>query len=173
MRTSLLVAAFAFAAGAAQAGVSISVNEPGVFGRIDISNLPMPHLLFPKPLLALPQPPALNIALPRPPSVNLTLPPPPAVMVAPPQPIYLRVPPTHAEHWREHCREYNACGQPVYFVREDWYNEVYAPAHRHDHGRRHEEDRRDWRGDDHGRHGDWRDQEHDRGRGHGHGHDRD
>ncbi|MEP6657815.1 MAG: hypothetical protein ABJC33_11310, partial [Betaproteobacteria bacterium] len=28
--------------------------------------------------------------------------------------------------WRKHCRKYNACGQPVYFVQENWYNDVYA-----------------------------------------------
>jgi hypothetical protein len=50
-------------------------------------------------------------------------------------PIYLHVPPGHEKHWRKHCREYNACGRPVYFVRDDWYNNEYVPRYRHgDHG---------------------------------------
>jgi hypothetical protein len=33
------------------------------------------------------------------------------------QPLYLHVPPGHAKKWSKHCARYNACGQPVYFVR--------------------------------------------------------
>jgi hypothetical protein len=46
------------------------------------------------------------------------------------QPIYLHVPPGHAKNWRKHCGKYNACGQPVYFVQENWYNNVYVPRYR-------------------------------------------
>jgi hypothetical protein len=56
------------------------------------------------------------------------------------QPIYLHVPPGHAKDWRKHCSKYNACGQPVYFVQENWYNEVYVPRYRDqsdDHGKGH------------------------------------
>jgi hypothetical protein len=42
--------------------------------------------------------------------------------------VYLRVPPGHAKHWKKHCREYNACGERVYFVQERWYNEHYSAA---------------------------------------------
>lgn len=42
-------------------------------------------------------------------------------------PIYLRVRPGHAENWTQHCQDYFACDDPVYFVRDDWYSDVYAP----------------------------------------------
>ena len=91
----------------AAAGVSVSVGQPGFYGRIDIGNLPPPPLLYPQPVVIQPVP----------------------VGVAP-QPIYLHVPPGHAKHWRKHCHRYNACGQPVYFVPERWYNDVYVPHDR-------------------------------------------
>jgi hypothetical protein len=49
---------------------------------------------------------------------------PPTVVVQ--QPVYLHVPPGHAKDWRKHCARYDACGQPVYFVQEDWYHKHYA-----------------------------------------------
>ncbi len=39
--------------------------------------------------------------------------------------------PGHEKHWRKHCAQYNACGRPVYFVRDDWYNNEYVPRYRH------------------------------------------
>jgi hypothetical protein len=75
-------------------------------------------------------------------------------------PIYLRVPPGHRKHWERYCGAYGACGQPVYFVRDEWYLREYAPRV---HGRyevRGEHERGGpppWAG----------------GHGHGHGHDRD
>ena len=42
------------------------------------------------------------------------------------EPVYLRVPPGHQKHWDKHCAEYRACGVPVYFVREEWYQERYS-----------------------------------------------
>ncbi|AXE30684.1 hypothetical protein DK842_12740 [Chromobacterium phragmitis] len=111
-----------------QAGVSISVGEPGFYGQIDIGGYPPPQLIYPQPVVIQP-----------------------AVAVMPP--LYLRVPPGHIKQWGRYCGRYGACGRKVYFVRDDWYNRVYAPRYReyhHDHGR-HE-------GWDHGRgHGDdWR-----------------
>lgn len=114
-------------------GVSISVGQPGFYGRIDLGGAPAPALVFAQPVVALPPPVALAVA---------------------PAPLYLHVPPGHERHWRRHCREYNACGVPVYFVRDDWYNRVYVPHYREHHG-----EERGGRGE-HGRHGD-----------HGHGHD--
>ncbi len=70
-------------------------------------------------------------------------------------PIYLHVPPGHEKHWSKHCAKYNACGRPVYFVREDWYNREYVPRQHHsdtqkdkdhghgqshDHGQGHDQD---------------------------------
>jgi hypothetical protein len=71
-------------------------------------------------------------------------------------PIYLRVPNDHSRNWRRYCGRYNACSRPVYFVRDDWYRDVYVPRYRHIHDRRDwRDDRRDWRDDrrDHRRDG--------------------
>ncbi|MBP1684638.1 MAG: hypothetical protein H6Q33_781 [Deltaproteobacteria bacterium] len=124
--TALAAAAAAMATAAAHAGdvgVSISVDQPGIYGRIDIGTLPPPLLVYPEPVVIEPAP------------VGVVL-----------QPIYLHVPPGHAKHWGKHCRKYNACGQPVYFVRDDWYDNVYAP---HLRGDRDDQNRR--QGNGHGK----------------------
>jgi hypothetical protein len=110
MNRLLIVAAVASAtmsALAAEVGVSVHVGEPGFYGRIDIGSFPPPQLVFPEPVIIQPVP----VGVVR-------------------QPIYLHVPPGHAKDWRKHCRKYNACGQPVYFVQEDWYSNVYVPRYR-------------------------------------------
>ena len=110
MKRLLIVAALTAAttsALAADVGVSVQVGQPGFYGRIDIGNLPPPLLVYPEPVIIQPVPTGVVR-----------------------QPIYLHVPPGHAKDWRKHCRKYNACGQPVYFVREDWYNDVYVPRYR-------------------------------------------
>lgn len=85
-------------------GVSISVAQPGVYGRIDIGTVPArPVLVYPAPVLVTPRP-------------------------APPPPVYLWVPPGHAKNWKKHCGAYNACGVPVYFVQDDWYWRNYPGA---------------------------------------------
>lgn len=102
---------------AADVGVSVNVGQPGFYGRIDIGNFPQPLLIYPEPVVIQPVP------------VGVVH-----------QPIYLHVPPGHAKDWRKHCGKYNACGQPVYFVQENWYNEVYVPRYRNhgdDHGKGH------------------------------------
>lgn len=118
-------------------GVSIGINQPGVYGRIDIGNAPPPRLIYPQPIIIAQSPVAVYQ-----------------------RPIYLYVPPGHQKNWGKYCNRYAACGQPVYFVQEDWIRERYD--HREDHG-----DRRWDRGDrdNHG-HG------HGHGRGHGRGHDK-
>jgi len=66
-------------------------------------------------------------------------------------PIYLHVPPGHAKNWRNHCHEYNACGERVFFVQNDWYNREYIPRYQEQHRDRQEDrrdDRRDERRDD-------------------------
>ena len=95
---------------ASEVGVSVSVGQPGFYGRIDIGNAPPPRLVYAEPIVIQPVPMG---------------------MVS--QPIYLHVPPGHARNWRKHCSRYNACGQPVYFVQESWYNNVYV-AHYRGHG---------------------------------------
>lgn len=85
-------------------GVSISIAQPGVYGRIDIGTVPaQPVLVYPAPVLVTPRP-------------------------APPPPVYMWVPPGHAKNWKKHCRDYNACGVPVYFVQDDWYWRSYPGA---------------------------------------------
>ena len=104
----LAVAAIATPAFAQDVGVSVSVGQPGFYGRIDMGDLGRPPaLLYAQPIVVTPGP----VGVVRP-------------------PIYLRVPPGHARHWRQYCARYNACGQPVYFVQDSWYNDVYVPYYR-------------------------------------------
>ena len=134
---ALIAAGLAGAAHAADVGVSIEFSQPGAYGRIDIGQYPQPQLIAPQPLLIERLPPD------RP----------------PPEPVYLWVPPEHRQHWEKHCREYHACGHPVYFVDHYWYNRnVLARGARHEEmrhdegrheGERHDQGRRDER--DHGR----------------------
>ena len=109
------------AAAGTDVGVSVGISQPGFYGRIDIGRVATaPVLIYPQPVL---------IAAPR--------------AVSAPRPIYMHVPPGHAKHWRKHCSSYGACGQPVYFVREDWYQQHYGgPPHR-GHGKNKGHDRRD------------------------------
>ena len=136
------LAAAALPAFAANVGVSISVGQPGSYGQIDIGDVPRPVLVYPEPVVVRP-----------------------ALLRGAREPLYLHVPPGHAKHWRKHCQEYNACGRPVYFVEDRWYNDVYVPHYREHHGGRdeHRGDGRDWH-DDHGKGYDKGGKE--RGRGH-------
>lgn len=95
---------------AADVGVSISVSQPGVYGRIDIGRFPTPEVVVAQPVI---------IQRPR------------VVVAQPVQPVYLWVPPGHQKNWSKHCASYRACGVPVYFVKEDWYQAHVAPAGRH------------------------------------------
>jgi len=88
---------------AADVGVSIGIAQPGVYGRIDIGRFP--------------QPPAVVTSQP------VVIEPPRVVVAKPVQPVYLWVPPGHQKNWGKHCREYSACGVPVYFVRDEWYQD--------------------------------------------------
>lgn len=106
----VLAASLATALGPALAtdvGVSVSIGQPGFYGRIDIGSFPQPALVYPQPVVIAPAPYALVQ-----------------------QPIYLHVPPGHAKDWRKHCGRYNACGQRVYFVQDNWYQNVYVPGYR-------------------------------------------
>ena len=87
-------------------GVSIGINQPGVYGRIDIGNYPQPRLLYPQPVVIVESPVAVHRS-----------------------PIYLYVPQGHQQNWGRYCGRYNACGQPVYFVQEDWVRERYDERH--------------------------------------------
>jgi len=138
---ALALATFALTPAFAQTsvGVSIGINQPGVYGQIDIGNFPQPRFINAQPIL---------VARP--------------VRYVEQPPMYLYVPPGHQKHWSKHCGRYNACGRPVYFVREDWVRERWEDHRRHDHHEGHRD--RDW--GDRGRGNDRND--HDRG----HGNDR-
>lgn len=69
--------------------------SPGVYGRIEIGTAPPPPLIYAQPVIIYRNPVVVQ------------------------QPLYLHVPPGHAKKWSKHCAKYNACGQPVYFVRVD------------------------------------------------------
>lgn len=132
MKRLLIAAALTIAAAspalAADVGVSISIGDPGFYGRIDIGDYPRPRLLYSEPRVIYRE--------------------------AAREPIYLHVPPGHAKNWRKHCGKYDACGERVYFVQDSWYNQVYVPRYqeRHDGRRsnRHEERRDKDRNDGHG-----------------------
>ncbi len=143
---SLLAACTLPAIAETNVGVSIGIHQPGVYGRIDIGNMPPPAIIYPQPVVIAPTPVAVYQ-----------------------RPIYLYVPPGHERDWARHCHRYNACGQPVYFVQERW---VHEHARRDDHRRRYD-DRRYRRDDDRrGRYDDdRRGRSDDRGRGRGRGRD--
>jgi hypothetical protein len=103
---AMAIAAAATPALAQNVGMSVTVGQPGFYGRIDIGNFPQPMVIYPQPVIIQPSPVAMYQ-----------------------YPIYLHVPPGHAKDWRKHCGRYNACGQPVYFVQESWYNNVYVPRY--------------------------------------------
>ena len=113
MKRLLIGTALAALMGSALAvdvGVSVTIGQPGFYGRIDIGNMPQPQVIYASPVIIQQVP----VGVVR-------------------QPIYLSVPPGHEKKWSKHCRKYNACGQPVYFVQQSWYTNVYAPDYRSKH----------------------------------------
>lgn len=111
MRHLLTKAALLFAvqgltsayAGDVNVGVSISGEiSPGVYGRVDINNMPPPPVVYTEPVVIVKQPRPVAVA-----------------------PIYMHVPPGHAKNWAKHCHKYNACSQPVYFVKSAEYEPNY------------------------------------------------
>lgn len=111
---------------AADVAVSVSIGHPGFYGQIDIGGYPQPQVLYRQPMVIERGP------MDRP-------------------PIYLRVPPGHAKHWSKNCRKYNACGERVYFVKDDWYNREYAPRYQERHRDRRDERRGERRDDNRGK----------------------
>ena len=97
---------------ATDVGVSISIGQPGFYGQIDIGNAPRPVLVYPQPVVVQP-----------------------VHVVQPVQPIYLHVPPGHAKNWKKYCQKYDACARPVYFVKDDWYENVYVPYYEQERGK--------------------------------------
>jgi hypothetical protein len=81
--------------------------SPGMYGRVDFGNAPPPPVLYPQPMVIVRQPQPVVV-----------------------QPLYLHVPPGHAKNWSKHCRRYDACARPVYFVK----SAEYEPRREHGHG---------------------------------------
>jgi hypothetical protein len=124
------LSATAIPAFAGDVGISISVGQPGFYGQINIGNVPPPPVVYAQPVVVTRSPQYVSV-----------------------EPIYLHVPPGHEKHWNKHCAEYHACGRPVYFVRDDWYNNEYVSRYRHDrdeHGGEHEHGRGHQKGHGHG-----------------------
>lgn len=106
-----------FAVPSLASSVSVSVGQPGFYGSIDVGR-ERPELYNNSPVI---------IEHER-------------VVQAP---LYVRVPEEHRRDWKRHCREYNGCNRPVYFVNDNWYNKHYSD-HRNrdnDRNRRHEQKR--------------------------------
>ena len=127
MKRFLIAAALAAAtittpALAADVGMSLSIGQPGFYGQIDIGDYPRPEVIYSRPMMV------ERVDIDRP-------------------PIYLRVPPGHAKNWRKHCGQYNACGERVMFVKDNWYQREYVPRY-HEQHREHRDDRRDERRDE-------------------------
>jgi len=108
---ALAAAALSPAVAQTSVGVSIGINQPGVYGQINIGNLPPPPVVYAQPIIYAP----------------------PRVAVVQ-QPVYLYVPPGHQKNWGKYCAKYQACGQPVYFVQESWVRERYESEGHHGHG---------------------------------------
>lgn len=135
MKRILCTAALLLASGsvlAGDVGVSVTVDKPGFYGSIDIGDMPRPRTVNVEPVIVRP-------------------------VVGVVEPVYMHVPPGHAKKWSRYCGKYNACGRPVYFVRDDWYQNTYIPHYRAKHGGGHGKE-------GHGRGGD---KGHGKGKGHG------
>jgi hypothetical protein len=81
MKKTLISAVLAlaiFPTFATDVGVSVSIGQPGFYGRIDVGDFPPPLLIYQEPRYI------QQFAYGR-------------------EPIYLRVPPGHAKNWRKHC----------------------------------------------------------------------
>lgn len=135
----------------ASAGVAVTVGQPGFYGQIVLGDAyPVPQVIYPQPVII--QPPTVAVVQP---------------------PLYLRVPPGHMKKWGHYCGNYGACGRQVYFVQDNWYQNVYAPRYNAYAGRpggpRGGPDKWDHH-DDH-RHGPGKGGGPGNGRGHGHGKD--
>ena len=103
---ALALVASCAAAAHAQTSVSIGINQPGVYGRITIGDIPPPALVLRSMITGC----GSTVVVQR-------------------APIYLYVPPAHQQDWRRYCGRYSACNQPVYFVRDDYVRERYQKEH--------------------------------------------
>ncbi len=88
----------ATAAQAADVGVSVSIGQPGFYGRFDIGSFP-PPAVYAQPVVVQPAP----VVVYRPAPVVY-------------RPVYAHVPPGHAKHWERYQH-----GQPVYYRHDGRY----------------------------------------------------
>lgn len=102
-------ALFSSTAAVAQVNARIEIGQPGFYGTIDIGDY-RPRLYAPQPVIIERHEHYVT------------------------EPVYLRVPPGHRKNWRRHCHRYDACDRRVLFVRDDWYQNTYAPRYRSSHG---------------------------------------
>ena len=121
----LLAAAAPAMAADVNVGVSIGFSQPGVYGRVDIGTYPQPQVIVAQPVI-----------IQRPSRV--------------PPPVYLWVPPGHQKDWKKHCKHYNACGVPVYFVQDAWYQEQVVQGGKSGKGKGGDKDKDKGKG--HGKH---------------------
>ena len=108
-------------------GVSIGFSQPGIYGRIDIGAYPQPQVIWAQPVI-----------IQRPSRV--------------PPPVYLWVPPGHQKDWKKHCKHYKACGVPVYFVQDAWYQDQVVHGGKSGKGKGGDKDHGKSQGKGHGKH---------------------
>jgi hypothetical protein len=105
----------------AQADITVSVGgeiKPGVYGRVVIGTSPPPPVIYPQPVIIVA--PVVGVVQQR-------------------TPIYMHVPPGHSRKWSKHCYKYNACNQPVYFVKTEYKDDDHQGDQRgKEHGKRHD-----------------------------------
>ena len=93
--------------------VTIGINAPGQYGRVNVNNYPQVQLVTPQAMIYAPSPVAIHQ-----------------------RPICLYVPQGHQANWGRYCGRYGACGQPVYFVRESWVRDEYRHEHDNRNGKK-------------------------------------
>lgn len=93
-------------------GISINMGQPNFYGQLDPNGYPQPRVIYRQPR-----------SIQR---VPINQP-----------PVYMRVPRSHAKNWRKYCHRYNACGERVLFVQDNWYKRDYAPRYQEQHQEQH------------------------------------
>lgn len=107
-----LLALVAAPAARADASIAITLGEPGFYGTLVLGDYyPAPRLVYPRPII-------IDHSHPY------------------HRPVYLHVPPGHVKNWKKHCKRYDACYRPVYFVQDNWYSDVYVPTYHEHHGKK-------------------------------------
>jgi hypothetical protein len=121
---ALSAVAFTTPAFASNVDVSVNIGQPGFYGRLDVVDYPRPRVIHRRPIVI------------------------EQVYEQERPPIYLRVPPRHSRHWNRYCGEYNACGERVLFVQDNWYQREYVSHYRERHHARRDDRHRRGHGND-------------------------